>query len=243
MQDDLSTIIYLRTTEEFYNRETLRAFAERLAQLGHYVAGTDWNEVGQVWKAELNGENIQIGSLDPARVFTPAVSPILQQEIEAFVEERPARLEMTLFSTARTGDLVAFEGDISLEPEDHLISMSMLARQDTFAPFLHWLEILQATYETWHPLYAYKEGGVEETTHEDALANNVALLYEMNLLNPEMVEKLGRARVLSTPAWRVTELTDGSVFLIPQLIANGGTNEDYHFDRETAAAHLGLEIA
>lgn len=242
MQDDFNTTTYLRTTEELYQRERLRAFVERLVAQGHYVAGSDWDETGRVWMAVLKGERLQAEVFEPERVFTPAVSPTLQSEIESFAEKRLDRLEMTLFSTARTGDLEAFEADISLEPQEYLISMSMLAR-NTLAPFLHWLDVLQATYEIWHPLYSYTDGSAEETTHADALAGNISLLYEMNLWNREMVEKLGRARVMSAPAWRITELEDGSVFLIPKLIANGGTDEDYNFDEEEVATHLGLRFA
>lgn len=240
---DFRTLIYLRTTEDFYQRERLRAFVEGLAAHGHYVSGEDWKEVRQVWMATLNGESPQAGSPDPESVFIPAVSPVLQGEIETFVEKRSDLLAISLFSTARGDDLQALEASIYLEPEEYTITMSMLARSDVLAPFLHWLDILQFTYEIWHPLYSYKEGGVEETTYEDALTGDVTLLYDMNLLNREMVEKLGRERVMSTPAWRVTELDDGSVFLIPTLIHNGGKDEDYDYDIEGAAAHLGLSIA
>lgn len=241
--DDFSILTYLHTSEEFYNKERLRAFVEGLAARGHFVAGEDWEEVGQIWKATLNGESPQAGSPDSESVFIPTVSSVLLDDIEAFVERRSKRLSIAIFSTAHGNDLQAFEASIDLEPEEDIISMSMLARSDVLAPFLHWLDILQFTYETWHPLYSYKEGGVEETTYEDALAGNVTLLYEINLLNRDMVEKLGRERVMSAPAWRVTALADGSVFLIPQLIHNGGRDADYAYNIEEVAIHLGLSVA
>lgn len=240
---DFSTITYLHTAEEFYDKEKLRAFAEGLAAQGYHVAGEDRREVRQVWTATLNGEEPQIDSPDVKSVFTPLVSAALQDDITAFVDERSDLLAIYLFSTARDGDLQAFEATLYLEPEEFTITMSMLARPDVLSPFLNWMDLLQFTYEFWHPLYSYEEGGVEETTHKEALAGNITRLYQINLLNSEMVEALGRERVLSTRAWRVTELKDGSVFLVPQLIYNGGGDEDYTYYREEAASHLGLSVA
>jgi hypothetical protein len=240
---DFSVIMYLRTIDEFYDRDRLRAFTEGLAANGHYVAGEDRREVGQVWMATLNGESPQVSSPEPESVFTPSVSPVLWDNIETFVEEHSDFLGIYLFSTKREGDLKAFEMTIYLEPEEHTITISMLANPNVLAPFLHSLNILQYIYEAWHPLYSYKEGGVPETTHEDALAGNITYLYEMNLLNRDMVEKLGRERVMSTTAWRVTPLEDGSVFLIPKLIYNGGQDKDYNYDIEETATHLGLNVA
>jgi hypothetical protein len=238
--DSSEVITYLRTKEEFYNREVLCAFVEGLAAQGHYVAGEDWRKVRRVWMATLNGESSQADSPQPESVFTPGVSSVLLDDIETFVEDRSDLLAVYLFSTARDGDLKAFEATIYLESEEYTLTMSMLANPDVLAPFLHWLDILQFTYETWHPLYSYKEGGIGETTYEDALAGNITELYSMNLLNREMVEKLGRERVINTPAWHMTELANGSVFLIPELIYDGGQGEDYRYDTKAAAAHLGL---
>lgn len=241
--DDPSVITYLRTSEEFYQREKLYAFVEGLAARGHYVTGENWEDVGSVWMATLNGESPQAASLDPESVFTPQVSPILLRNIDTFVETRADSLGIYLFANAREGDLKAFEATIYLEPEEYTITMYYLAKRYALEPFLHWLDLLQFTYQTWHPLYSFKEGGTE-TTHEEALAGDISLLYEANLWNSEMVEKMGRERVLEAPAWRITELEDGSVFLVPQLTSDGGTEEDYDaHDIRTVATHLELELA
>lgn len=240
--DDTSIITYLRTSEEFYQREKLDAFVEGLAARGHYVTGANWEEVGSVWMATLNGENPQAASLDPESVFTPQVSSVLLHDIDAFVENRADFLGIYLFANAREGDLKAFEATIYLEPETYTMTMYYRAKKYALAPFLHWLDLLQFTYQTWRPLYSYQEGGTE-TTYEEALAGNISLLYEANLWNREMVEKMGRERVLKAPAWQVTELEDGSVFLVPQLTNDEGTDEDYAHDIEAVAAHLDLELA
>jgi hypothetical protein len=193
--------------------------------------------------ATLKGEIPKVVSPEPENVFKPVVSPILRDNIKTFVEEHSDFLAIYLFSTAREGDLEAFEATIYLEPGEYTITISMLANPNVLAPFLHWLDLLQHIYETWHPLYSYKVDGIVTTTHEDALAGNITQLYEMNLLNRDMVEKLGWERVMSTPAWYMTVLADGSVFLIPQLIYNGGQDEDYSYDIGEAATHLGLSTS
>ena len=40
-------------------------------------------------------------------------------------------------------------------------------------------------------------------------------LYIINFLSPEIVAKLGRERLLNSPAWRSELLDDGGVLLIP----------------------------
>jgi hypothetical protein len=241
--DDFRTLIYLQTPEEFYNKGNLHAFVAGLVARGHYVSGADWKDVRRVWRAALTQENEQLDSEESERVCIPGVSPLYWQNLETFVEKRSDLLEISLFSTARAGDLLAFEASLYLQPEECTMTLSMQGKWGVLAPFLHWLDILYFTYELWHPLYSYKEGGVEETSYADALAGNITRLYDINLLNHVLVEKLGRELVLSTPAWRITELADGSVFLIPQLIANGGTDEEYSYEREVAAKHLGLSVA
>jgi hypothetical protein len=241
--DDISTITYLRTQAEFYKRDVLQSFLEGLAVRGHYVAGSDWIEVRQVWKTILNGESLQAvqGTVSAESLFVPGVSSVLWNDVEEFVEQRSPSLAIYLFSTAYEGELRAFEATFDLEPEEYRISSSMHGNPDILAQFLHWLNILQYTYETWHPLYSYDEGYATDTTFEDALAGNITRLYQINLLNSDMVEKLGKGRVMATPAWRLTTLGDGSVFLIPKLIYNGGQDEDYRYNRAEAAAHLGLD--
>lgn len=241
--DDFPMRIYLPTKEDFYNRERLRTFVEGLAAFKHYVVGRDIEDVRPVWTATLNKEDVPAGTLEPETVFTPGVSPTLLNDIDTFVTERADFLEIHLFSVAREGDLEAFEATLYLEPEEYIISMSMLAKWGLLAPFLHWLDILQFTYETWHPLYSFDDGEVEMTTHEQALAGNITYLYSINLLNRATVEKLGRERVLGVSAWRVRELGDGSIFLLPELIEQGGQDEEYAYDKEEVAARLGLSLA
>ena len=57
------------------------------------------------------------------------------------------------------------------------------------------------------------------TTHEDIEATNLRMLYWANFFGSRLVERLGRDRILSAPAWHVDELTDGGLLylLAPHL--------------------------
>lgn len=241
--DEHNIITYLRDAEEFYQTETLSTFIEGLAQYGNYVAGEDRREVGAIWMATLNKEPVQADAKAVKRLFTPGISPALRRDIEVFVRDRSSLLAIYLFSTARSGDLQAFEATIYLEPEEHSITLSMRARAEVPAPFLHWLDILQFTYETWHPLYAYNESAAAQISYEEALTGNVQVLCQLNLWNREMVERLGQERFASLPVWKKSTLADGSVFVVVRLLYNGGRNEDYAYDTKRAAAHLGLSAS
>jgi hypothetical protein len=46
--------------------------------------------------------------------------------------------------------------------------------------------------------------------------------------------------VLSTPAWLVKTLDDGGVLLVPILVRQDGSDEDYRFSFDEAAQYLGL---
>lgn len=54
----------------------------------------------------------------------------------------------------------------------------------------------------------------DDETVEDLASMTTPPLYEYNVFRPETVEKLGRERVLSAPAWYVEELDSGGVFLV-----------------------------
>ena len=101
------------------------------------------------------------------------------------------------------------------------------------------LEVFKDLYNSWHPFYGHQdyEGGVSlnrDTVIED---QDIDYLYRINLFGPELVSKLGRDRLLSAPAWRIEELADGGIFLIPQdHMAIGGGGHSL----KKVADHLGM---
>jgi hypothetical protein len=67
-------------------------------------------------------------------------------------------------------------------------------------------------------------------------------LYRINLFGPEYVAKLGRERLLNTPAWQVKELDDGGILVatIPYMEAGVKEPGAAAYDWGKAAQHLGL---
>ncbi|MFC3958539.1 hypothetical protein [Halovivax cerinus] len=88
-------------------------------------------------------------------------------------------------------------------------------------------EFIHALYDYLSPIYVYgdmyldesvlSESGIERGEIED--------LFWVNGFGPEMVENLGRERVLEAPAWRVDEREDGGVFLWLSKYAFTGRSE------------------
>ncbi|ATB38911.1 hypothetical protein CYFUS_004348 [Cystobacter fuscus] len=66
-------------------------------------------------------------------------------------------------------------------------------------------------------------------------------IYEVSWLNvfgPKLVESVGRERMLSTPAWRVEELPNGSVLLVTWPTAADFASEEARQAQARAHAHL-----
>jgi hypothetical protein len=66
-------------------------------------------------------------------------------------------------------------------------------------------------------------------------------LYEvfwLNIFGPELVESVGRERMLSTPAWRVEELPNGSVLLVTWPTAADFASESAREAQARAFVHL-----
>ncbi|HSP81348.1 MAG TPA: hypothetical protein VLQ93_22715 [Myxococcaceae bacterium] len=80
-------------------------------------------------------------------------------------------------------------------------------------------------------------GRDERTSRRDGFDR----IYEVSWLNvfgPKLVESVGRERMLSTPAWRVEELPDGSVLLVTWPTAADFASEAAREAQARAHAHL-----
>ena len=80
-------------------------------------------------------------------------------------------------------------------------------------------------------------GRKEEIWHRDGFDK----IYEVSWLNvfgPKLVETVGRERVLSTPAWRVEELPNGSVLLVTWPTAADFASEEARLAQARAHVHL-----
>jgi hypothetical protein len=237
--NETSTITYLEKPELFYDRERLQRFLQGLAEQGYYVAGSDQAEVREARLALLNRDG---EDEDAERLFSPIVSPVLGQDAIAFVEQALSDLSLTLFSTAREGEMQGVEIDMLLDAESAMVYSTLHGSSDVLEHYKRWLALHRYMYTVWHPLYSYNDSGgaIPYTSREKILVGKVKWLYEVNLFSPLLAEKLGRERLLNTPAWHVESLDDGSIFFVPVLTYNGGKEEDYAYSREEIASQLGL---
>jgi hypothetical protein len=84
-------------------------------------------------------------------------------------------------------------------------------------------------------------GRDEEVSLRDGY-DNVYQLCWLNVFGPRLVEKLGRERVLSTPAYRVEELPNGSILLLTWPTAADFASEPARVAQARALVHLRPEL-
>ncbi len=84
-------------------------------------------------------------------------------------------------------------------------------------------------------------GRDKETWHR----NGFDKIYEvcwLNVFGPKLVETVGRERMLSTPAWRVEELSNGSVLLVLSPTAADFASDEAREAQARAHAHLRSDL-
>lgn len=242
---------YVRDNQQLYDNDIIQRFLRAVAERGYYmVADSEKSATFDTWydivRQLESTRNNPSASVNPDPIFPPGPSAALEAEIRSYCANRGDYLPIRTYSTARSGVSLGFDFLLSLAPEDGLLDASIediyFTRltpnpQENIQAYEHWLEILQIIYTVWHPIYAHQAS--EDSPYmaqEDAQALDIQWLYDINFLSPEAVDKFGRERVLSTPAWRLQTLDDGGVLIVPKLYYG---SDDTH-SREAAASHLGL---
>jgi hypothetical protein len=80
-------------------------------------------------------------------------------------------------------------------------------------------------------------GRDDKTRHRDGF-DKVYEVFWLNVFGPKLVEAVGRERMLSTPAWRVEELPNGSVLLVTWPTVAGFASEEARVAQARAHVHL-----
>jgi hypothetical protein len=91
-------------------------------------------------------------------------------------------------------------------------------------PTFGWLDIGQAAGYTWY------------TDLED---DTIKHLYWANFFSLAYVEKIGRDKILSAPAWSIEELADGGLLYV--LSSSPGLADEGHVSLDAVKAHFGLQ--
>ncbi|QSQ22114.1 hypothetical protein JY651_44435 [Pyxidicoccus parkwayensis] len=84
-------------------------------------------------------------------------------------------------------------------------------------------------------------GRDEETAQRDGF-DKIYEVYWLNVFGPKLVEAVGRERMLSTPAYRVEELPNGSVLLVLRPTAADFASEEARVAQARAHVHLRPEL-
>lgn len=196
--EPLELELLLRAIDSLYDRAIMQHFLQAL--------------VGQGLRVIARSEDTLFEHV------VPEVSLAAQQAVEAFLERRQPDLRLIAYFL---GDL-RLEVWFTIEPQEGRISF--LIDHEHFngsdegrAAFEKLLAVLKETYAHWHPFYGYEiyHGGVHPDQTAIQATHEIQHIYTINFLGPEIVEKLGRERILSAPAWRNEPLDDGGVLLIP----------------------------
>ena len=246
MPDFITTRFYPRIDEDIYNIELLHTFLSRLSGRGHYLLGEHDQNVNAAWLTRhystvSEETRTRAQEIDPQSLFVPTVTDSLRQDVEAFVHHRTDELSITVYATNKTGPLAGFECALTFYTQESQIYLWMEDNNPDIEDYQHFLDVVQLIYSVWHPLYGYQDDPVGmNISLEEARHLDITWLYNINLFGPELVEHLGRERILSTPAWLLKTLDDGGVLLVPALYRGGGRDEEYRTSREEAARHLSL---
>ena len=101
------------------------------------------------------------------------------------------------------------------------------------------LDIGKRLYEVLRPTFGWIDFDYGlRTTHEDIEALELPTLYWANFFGPAYVDKIGRDKILSAPAWAIEELPDGGLLYV--LASCPGLADD-HVSVESVKAHFGIE--
>ncbi len=84
-------------------------------------------------------------------------------------------------------------------------------------------------------------GRDDEITQRDGF-DKVHEVFWLNVFGPRLVETVGRERMLSTPAWRVEELPNGSILLVTWPTAADFASEEARQAQARALVHLRPEL-
>lgn len=236
----------VRRVEDLRNPDLLRRFLAAIAsqEEGFHLVDLYAEQAFGPWHdLLLQKETDTVRALSAAQkqeYFTPGLSPALEAKVERFVAGDERELVIQAFSVARGGDLWGLDFLITIlsldgrsnDAEPDVMHASVTYKYlDTDGKHRFWESLPLLTYRMWYPLFtclSYEDD--PQTSLEDALAFQFRYLYKINIYSPEVVEHLGRAKLLGTPDATVEELEDGGVFLRP-------------IDTKTVAAYLGMAPA
>lgn len=177
----------------------------------------------------------------------------LEGALEKIIESRGGTLEIrfhelkisiSYFSTIEAGEInVQLTADVwasQFKLWDDCTKAGVRRRTEQYVTFIRLLS------ETFDPIYAC--GGIERPEDLEELLppidqinrGEITRLFWLNVFSPTAVDRLGRERILSAPAWDVEELENGRVMLV---VSDNPIHpsESWQFAGKRVGEHLNLK--
>ena len=247
-------LFYVHEKEELYNQEHLLQFFTRLAERNCYVSPESEMASQAIWRKYLvnaaTTANKRLGREPFASALEPGVSEGLRRQTLVYVLERQEQLVVAARSITRSSLGRGFEFTVTLAPTEGYILLSVDQERffrptlDGLAKYRYWIRVIEETYDCWNPLYAH------EFTHagppsvnpswEEVCALRIPALFGLNIYGSELVQQVGRQRLLDAPAWMVKELTGPGCLLVP--VDPHGFSAQMAYTYDGVAEYLGFPI-
>lgn len=242
-------LCYVRDKEELRDQERILRFFQKLARHNCSVASTLEIGTAAIWRrfvAQVPPKHQDEEEQAFASVLQPGVSEHVEREVHVYVTELQEQLTVEARLIARSVLLRGFAFSVTLAPADGTLLLSVDHErffhrdQAGIMKFRYWVKLLQEVYAYWHPLFMHEFShlGSANPSWDQVRANNIPALYTLNMFSPELVDKLGRAKLAQAPAWLMEDLADQGVLLIPTDVYSLMPEQVHDF--EAVAQYLGF---
>ncbi len=239
---DVNVYAYFRHPEDARLPHVIQAFAEDMMARGFLVIRSSEQQILDEWARQFSAGQ-RLGRV-ASEMRSPHISALARDEIQRFISGKADNLSLSMLSLATTSPMAGFRFTLELNAADG--TLQALADEGDFRlngqadhdRYDQWVTLLRTIYSQWHPIFAFAVDEAHDfmTTREQALQFGPACLYDINFYGPEIVDRLGRERFQNLNAWKITDLDDGGILLIPTPYYT--VNSPY--DRRAIAERLGL---
>ncbi|HYO52403.1 hypothetical protein, partial [Archangium sp.] len=174
-----------------------------------------------IWKALEEGLDEMFTSLGLYRTKWPA----LDMSLWLWLPPRPPRLDIT----------------VNVKP------LSFFAEAERCRHFVDMVRAWASRYPVLHAvahsnddmeLAGFPDFGRDDDTRRRDGFDKIYEVCWLNVFGPNLVESVGRERMLSTPAWRVEELPNGCVLLVTWPTAADFASDEARLAQARAHVHL-----
>ena len=226
----LFQISYPRKPEDLRDEYLVRTWLEAIAAEGYYL--TQQQE-------PLPGEP------QAQRQTSPGISALAYRDAHTFCAGQSDPLDCNARLVTEPHDLLdvgvalsSSEGWIVLTADDGFFTFGE-TRQHRYDLFV---QLVEVTATVWHPLYGclVRGGNTPDTTADDARALQIKCLCDISVFGPELVDRIGRERVLTAPAWQIRRLSDGGIVLVPYPYVREDLHHPSPYTRRAVARHLNI---